>query len=89
MHDLTSKQIDFLKCLFRHSPKWITRKAMVAETGHPKGYSKALGAPRKRVIKPETLEGRGYVERRDENMREFEYRITEAGKLALSADWTG
>ncbi len=54
---------------------------MEDKTGR-KGFSAALGAPT-RQIKPWTLEGRIYVERRGDDPP-FEYRITEIGDRALS-----
>jgi hypothetical protein len=47
-----------------------------------KGFSAALGAPT-RHISPGTLEGFGYVERRDLSPP-FEYRLTDLGARALS-----
>jgi len=77
---LTTKQTRILSYLAQQD-RWCTRQEMEPFTG-AKGFSKALGAAT-RELKPESLEARGFVERKDDN-QPFHYRITPAGRAALS-----
>ena len=80
MADLSAKQLRILKVL-HDDGGWLTRRQMEGRTG-PKGFSLALGAPTRGVLRDGSLEQLKYVERRDETPA-FEYRITEKGRRAL------
>ena len=56
---------------------------MEAQAGR-KGFSLALGAPTRGQVRTGSLEGLGYVERRDMTTP-FEYHITKLGEEALIA----
>jgi hypothetical protein len=63
----------------------VTRKAMAALAGMPrKGYSKALGAPSKGTLGPNTLGGRGLVNHAYAG-GVLTYTITPAGKALLAS----
>lgn len=82
MSELTPKQCRLLKYLCEHAG-WHTRDDMREKTGS-KDFSKALGAPRSGIPKSDSLEGMGFVQRRDDIAR-FEYRITQEGKRAFKS----
>lgn len=79
---LSAMQLRILEFL-ADKQDWATRDEIGARTGDKKGFSKALGAPTNPPIKPDSLEGRGFVERRG-TTHPFQYRITPSGQLALS-----
>jgi len=81
---LSAMQVRILKFL-AEKQDWATRKEIGAKTGDKKGFSGALGAPTNPPLKPDSLEGRGFVERRG-TTSSFQYRITSSGRRALSGD---
>ena len=81
MPELSKHQRRILEVLAKRKG-WTTRKDIVAVTGNPKGYSKAIGAPTRGKPKPESLEGRKMVVRKDMTMP-FEYKITDVGRAEL------
>jgi hypothetical protein len=84
---LSAMQLRILRFL-AEKQDWATREEISAKTGDKKGFSKALGAPTNPPIKPDSLEGRGLVERRG-TTQPFQYRITPAGQRALCRGRTG
>ena len=87
MKPLTKRQRDILDALkvLRKTQAWSTRIDIGGITGFEKGYSKALGSPTKGKVAPDSLEGRGLVDRKDMD-EPFEYRITADGLDALKSD---
>lgn len=78
---LSKMQVRILGFLAKKQ-NWATREEIGEETGDKKGFSKALGAPTNPPIKPDSLEGRGFVERHG-STPPFQYRITPSGQRAL------
>ena len=81
---LTSVQKGILACL-ANCTDWTSRDQIKELIGRKKGYSKALGAPTNPPLRPESLEGRGFVERRDDRTP-FVYRITRKGRDAIGRE---
>ena len=72
------------------SADWMTRNEIKPVVRQMKGYADAMGAPTRGSIEPNSLEGMGYVEHRKaadgSPIRPLEYRITPAGKRALTSN---
>jgi hypothetical protein len=81
MQPLTPMQLRILGFL-NDQQVWMTREEIKEATGDKKGFSNAIGAPTNPPIRPESLEGRGFVERRDLT-EPFAYRITPDGRRWL------